>query len=611
MPGSSTIVVQVIGDAAGLTKTLAGAETAVAGSFGAIGKHADEAGGKIDSAGKKATESGGGFMSGAGGVAKMVGALAGVEIAGKIVGEFDALQQSTSKLAQAMKDAGEKDTPAFRQGLEDAQKAGEHLGFSSADTTDAIAKLRLAGVDTGRGFESLAPIMDLARAKHIDLGAAADAVVKGMQGQGKALKDLNIVMPPHIATAAQVATAQKLVETSTLAVEKAQLTYTAAVKAHGPTSAQAVAAHQALEGASKKLTTAQADLADKTNSAGDRTHSLNEVMDILKEKVGGQASAASETMSGKLHVMTTEAEGAGVQFMTGLMPAIQAIIGVVGFLTDHMNVLLPAIVIVTTAFVVWKTAMMIVDVIKAVQTAVIALGGALDFLATNPIVLIIAAVVAIVAALVILEAKFHWIEVVAGEVTAAMAVAWRGLQAAFEAVMTVIHGIFQWCKDNWPLLLGILAGPFGIAVAEIATHFSAIRDAFEKLLGFFAGTVDRVRGVFADVGNAILTPLKWAFNGIANIWNKTVGSLSFSIPGWVPVIGGDSFSMPKIPTFHGGGTVPGFPGQEVLALLQAGEKVTAAPPAGRGDGTTVIVNATSQADPHWIAREVAWVLRTT
>ena len=31
--------------------------------------------------------------------------------------------------------------------------------------------------------------------------------------------------------------------------------------------------------------------------------------------------------------------------------------------------------------------------------------------------------------------------------------------------------------------------------------------------------------------------------------------------------------MPDIPTFHKGGVVPGRPGQEVVAMLQAGENV--------------------------------------
>lgn len=90
-----------------------------------------------------------------------------------------------------------------------------------------------------------------------------------------------------------------------------------------------------------------------------------------------------------------------------------------------------------------------------------------------------------------------------------------------------------------------------------------------------------VGDAFSKIGNAISAPFKAGFNLAAKAWNSTIGKLSWTVPNWVPAIGGNSISVPQIPTFHTGGTVPGAPGQEVLALLQAGEKVT---PAGQASG---------------------------
>jgi len=48
---------------------------------------------------------------------------------------------------------------------------------------------------------------------------------------------------------------------------------------------------------------------------------------------------------------------------------------------------------------------------------------------------------------------------------------------------------------------------------------------------------------------------KTVFNGIAKAWNSTVGKLSFSIPNWVPIIGGKSWNVPDIPMLAKGGIV--------------------------------------------------------
>lgn len=93
---------------------------------------------------------------------------------------------------------------------------------------------------------------------------------------------------------------------------------------------------------------------------------------------------------------------------------------------------------------------------------------------------------------------------------------------------------------------------------------------------------------FSALTNIITAPFRAAFNAIGRLWNSTVGKLSFNVPSWVPIIGGNGFSMPQVPTFHAGGVVPGPPGREVLALLQAGERVT--PAGGSGGGLVLEVH---------------------
>jgi hypothetical protein len=149
---------------------------------------------------------------------------------------------------------------------------------------------------------------------------------------------------------------------------------------------------------------------------------------------------------------------------------------------------------------------------------------------TSPIGLIIAAIVVLVAVVVLIATRTRWFQTI-------WRVAWTGIKAGALAFV------------NW----------------------------FRGLPGMISSAIGVVTGI-------ITAPFRAAFNAIARAWNSTVGRLSFSVPSWVPGLGGKGFSMPNLPTYHRGGVVPGVPGQEVLAILQAGETVS---PAG-SDGRTVL-----------------------
>ena len=82
-----------------------------------------------------------------------------------------------------------------------------------------------------------------------------------------------------------------------------------------------------------------------------------------------------------------------------------------------------------------------------------------------------------------------------------------------------------------------------------------MKGLWDGIVGFFREGVRIIGDIFSKIGKAIMAPFKAAFNAIARFWNNTVGRLSFTIPDWVPGIGGAGFSMPKIPTFARGGIV--------------------------------------------------------
>lgn len=156
-------------------------------------------------------------------------------------------------------------------------------------------------------------------------------------------------------------------------------------------------------------------------------------------------------------------------------------------------------------------------------------------LTANPIGLVILAIAALVAIIVLIATKTTWFQT-----------AWN---AAWGWIKRVAVDFWEWLKD--------LPGKIG--------------------------------GVFSTIANFITAPWRAAFNFIARAWNNTIGSLSWTVPGWVPFIGGSSISAPRLPTFHTGGTVPGAPGSEMLAVLQAGERVIPAGSDGSATGRLRVV----------------------
>jgi tape measure domain-containing protein len=126
----------------------------------------------------------------------------------------------------------------------------------------------------------------------------------------------------------------------------------------------------------------------------------------------------------------------------------------------------------------------------------------------------------------------------------------RVITGGFEAVKNIAKSVLDWLGRNWPLLLGILTGPFGLAVVAITRNFESILGAFKRVINTI------IRG-----WNNLEFKLP-SFKGI-KVAGKTI------IPGWE----GSTISTPNIPMLgHGGkvtsgGTaVVGERGPEVVSL---------------------------------------------
>ena len=175
-------------------------------------------------------------------------------------------------------------------------------------------------------------------------------------------------------------------------------------------------------------------------------------------------------------------------------------------------------------------------------------------------------------------------------------------------------------KIDWGAVWEAIQDAFGKAWEFIKWVFRQIWEGVQWVWDKFNDLKDSVGDIFISIGNAIVAPFKSAFNLIVDIWNSTIGSLSFTVPWWVPGIGDKSFSLPKLAKWaHEGGVVTGAPGANVPMMLQTGEMVLSQDQqamllgringtGGGGGGVTINVSVSPTADKAAIGQSIAEAL---
>nr|DAI00123.1 MAG TPA: tail tape measure protein [Caudoviricetes sp.] len=216
---------------------------------------------------------------------------------------------------------------------------------------------------------------------------------------------------------------------------------------------------------------------------------------------------------------------------------------------------------------------MLIKILPAVSGGLSSIFGAVtSFVAANPIVLIIAAIVALVAL-----------------------IATKGdeIQALLQKLDDWLQGVFarDWTEVFGPVLGGILNGFF----ANVKAVWDSIKQTFDGIIDFIRGVFtgdwqrawEGVKEIFGGVFKGLTALAKAPVNGIIALLNGAINginkmidalnSLHFSIPDWVPFLGGKSFGLNlrhvgSIPYLANGGilsrgsAVVGEAGPELLTL---------------------------------------------
>lgn len=229
--------------------------------------------------------------------------------------------------------------------------------------------------------------------------------------------------------------------------------------------------------------------------------------------------------------------------------------------------------------------------IGILQTAILKLSYALNIGVGASSLIVVAAIAAVIAIFVAMYMKSEKLrEAVSNLINGALDAlrdAWYRINEAIKEAIPGVEGVgdvFKTLGDFIgqyivPIIEVILVGAIGMIVDRIVGFIKivgGIIDIFRSVLSFiqafwalftgdtdtaiqkfkdaFGSLVSGLGKIFGGVADIILSPFRFAFNLIADLWNNTIGELSFTMPDIPGLPGrGRTFSMPKIPKWEKGG----------------------------------------------------------
>ena len=403
----------------------------------------------------------------------------------KAIADFKKLETKGEKAAFAIKKAT---VPA---GLALASMGGFLVNAAKGAEEARIADQKLASVLDTMGFEDATKRVS-AYAESLEKTVAVDAdVIKATQTKLATFSNL----------AGTVDEAGGAFDRATLAA------LDMAAAGFGSAEGNAVQLGKALQDPIKGIaalaksgvtfTEQEKDKIEALVESGDLLEAQNIILKAVEGQVGGTAAASASSFD----KMKFALAGVSDTFGEMLLPVIDklapklaefsawaqknktllaAVAGVIAGLAT-------AIIGVNVAMKVWRAVTKAYTAVQKVFNLVMGM---------NPIFLIAIAIAAIVAILIVLQQKFD-----------IFGIAVKAIGKAFEAVWDAIKFVFDWAVENWPLLLAIITGPFGLAVLAVVTFKDSI-------IGFLGNLIGWIGTAFKTVLDLILWPFKKAWEGI-------------------------------------------------------------------------------------------------
>lgn len=230
--------------------------------------------------------------------------------------------------------------------------------------------------------------------------------------------------------------------------------------------------------------------------------------------------------------------------------------------------------------IAYKTAQ--IAVTGATKAMALAQKGLNLVMSMNPIGLVIIALTSLGAIFVVLYNKCEWFRNGVNQV-------WNGIKNTFIGFANFFKGVF---KTDFTKTFGLLGAPLNSFFGVVNAIWGGVKGVFNGVITFlsgvftgnwrkvFKGLSDIVSSIFGALGGIIKAPINAAIRGI-NAAIRGVNRISFTIPEWVPGLGGKHFgiNLPTIPALAEGGIVT----KATMALVGEGKEHEAVIPLSKLD----------------------------
>lgn len=225
----------------------------------------------------------------------------------------------------------------------------------------------------------------------------------------------------------------------------------------------------------------------------------------------GQFAREANSAAGAAQIQAAKWDDLQAKLGEALLPTMTKLAGALSEVADWASKNSGTVTTLTVVFGGLTLAVLAINGALAVyRAAVIAATAAQAVLNlvmhANPAFLVVAGIAALVAIFVVLWMKVE-----------AFREFWKN---AWEKIKNAFNAVLDFIKNNWPLILAILGGPAGAAVALVVKHWDKLKAAASTVKNFVVNTFNNLVGFFRELPGRLGRQANAAKNWVIDKFNE-------------------------------------------------------------------------------------------